>query len=299
MGVSRIDLADCGSPEKLVIEILKAEPDLPIPVPIEQLAFQLGITEIKLLETDGFIGGLVTNPEKSTGVILLHKDLRKGRRRFTVGHELGHLLMPKHVPSRDDRFLCSLNDLLALDPKVADRRMRWEAEANRFASLILVPPPLFRREANEGKDPDLRQVVKLADRYEVSKEVAGRAYVDYRNEPIAFLIAHEGRLLRSYRRKDHFPFITVRWGGEIPKNSLLLRKRHEVHVASEIEETDSAAWLDVSRGTKAPALFEQVYRQQKGYALVLLSIEDVEEDDEADDSNWNRRNFKPYERDRP
>jgi hypothetical protein len=28
--VTRIDLADAGSPERLVIEILKAEPDLPI-----------------------------------------------------------------------------------------------------------------------------------------------------------------------------------------------------------------------------------------------------------------------------
>ena len=298
MAVSRIDLAECGSPEKLVIEILKAEPDLPIPVPIEKLAFQLGISEIKLLELDGFIGGLITNPEKSTGVILLHKDLRKGRRRFTIGHELGHLLMPKHVPSRDDRFLCSLSDLLALDPKVADRRMRWEAEANRFASLILVPPPMFRKEANEGKDPDLRQVIRIADRYEVSKEVAGRTYVDYRQEPIAFLVAHEGRLLRSYRRKERFPFITLDWGGPVPKNSLLLRRQHDVHVASEIEETDSTVWLDISRGTKAPILFEQVYRQQQGYSLILLSIEEIEEDDEADDSNWNCRNFSPYERDR-
>ena len=298
MAVSRIDLAECGSPEKLVIEILKAEPDLPIPVPIEKLAFQLGISEIKLLELDGFIGGLITNPEKSTGVILLHKDLRKGRRRFTIGHELGHLLMPKHVPSRDDRFLCSLSDLLALDPKVADRRMRWEAEANRFASLILVPPPMFRKEANEGKDPDLRQVIRIADRYEVSKEVAGRTYVDYRQEPIAFLVAHEGRLLRSYRRKERFPFITVDWGGPVPKNSLLLRRQHDVHVASEIEETDLTVWLDISRGTKAPILFEQVYRQQQGYSLILLSIEEIEEDDEADDSNWNCRNFSPYERDR-
>lgn len=298
MGVSRIDLADCGSPEKLVVEILKAEPDLPIPVPIEKLAYQLGISDIKLLETDGFMGGLITNAAKSTGVILVNKDLRKGRRRFTIGHELGHLLMPKHLPGPGDRFLCSLSDLLAGDPETADRRARWEAEANRFASLILVPPPIFRKEANEGKDPDLRQLVKLADRYEVSKEVAGRAYVDYRREPIAFLIAHEGRLLRSYRRKEKFPFITVDWGRPIPKNSLLLRKSHSVHVASEIEETDSAAWLDVSRGTKAPTLFEQVYRQQQGYALILLSIEEVEEDDEADDSNWNRRNFKRYERDR-
>lgn len=66
MSVTRIDLADVGSPEKLVIEILKAEPDLPIPVPVEKLAFQLGITDIKDMDSDGFIGGLITNETKST-----------------------------------------------------------------------------------------------------------------------------------------------------------------------------------------------------------------------------------------
>jgi hypothetical protein len=36
MQISRIDLADKGSPEGIMMAILKAEPDLPIPVPIEE-----------------------------------------------------------------------------------------------------------------------------------------------------------------------------------------------------------------------------------------------------------------------
>ena len=43
----------------LVTKILKAEPDLPIPVPIEDLARQLDITEIRVLAADGFEGGLI------------------------------------------------------------------------------------------------------------------------------------------------------------------------------------------------------------------------------------------------
>jgi Zn-dependent peptidase ImmA (M78 family) len=288
MSVSRIDLADVGSPEKLVIEILKAEPNLPIPVPVEQLALQLDIKEVQELESDGFIGGLITNETKSTGVILVNQQLRKERRRFTIGHELGHFLIPAHRPGKDDRFLCSMKDLLELDPKIADRRRRWEAEANRFSSLLLVPPSIFRKDANVSRDPDLQEIVRLARRYEVSKEVLGRAYVDYREEPVAFVVAHNGRILRYFYRKNDFPFISVRWGAAIPKDSLLSRKRHDQSVASEIEETDAAEWLDVSRGNRAPTLFEQVYPQQKGYALILLSIESVE-DDEDEDRHWNRR----------
>jgi hypothetical protein len=84
MPVFRIDLADAGSPDRLVMEILKAESDLPIPVPVEQLAVQLGITEIKDMDSDGFIGGLITNATKSTGVILVNEGLRKERGRFYI-----------------------------------------------------------------------------------------------------------------------------------------------------------------------------------------------------------------------
>ena len=175
-----------------------------------------------------------------------------------------------------------MSDLLALDPKIADRRMRWEAEANRFSSLLLVPPPKFRKEANVSRDPDLREIVRLARRYEVSKEVLGRAYVDYRDEPLAFVVTHNGRILRYFYRKNDFPFLSPRWGDPVPKFSLLMRKRHEQSVASEIEETDAAQWFDVSRGNRAPTLFEQVYPQQQGYALILLSIKSADEDENED-----------------
>jgi Zn-dependent peptidase ImmA (M78 family) len=289
MSASRIDLADCGSPEKLVIEILKHEPDLPIPVPIEKLALQLGIAKIEKMDSDGFIGGLITNDTKSTGVILVKENMHPGRCRFTLGHELGHFLIPTHTPSHGDRFQCSIEDLQLLDPKVADTRKRWEAEANRFAGLLLVPPPIFRKDANKSKDPDLHDVLKLAKRYDVSKEVAGRCYTDYRHEPVAFIVTHNGRVLRYYRRKNDFPFISVPWGAPVPQRSLLMRRRHNVSEISEIDEIDAGVWIDATWGKRAPTLYEQVHIQQQGYALILLTLEPTDEDEEEDDSNWNRR----------
>jgi hypothetical protein len=46
MKVTRLDLDGTGSPVGLVTRILKIEKDLPIPVPIEELARQLDIEEI-------------------------------------------------------------------------------------------------------------------------------------------------------------------------------------------------------------------------------------------------------------
>ena len=295
MAVSRIDLADVGSPERLVLELLKAEPNLTIPVPIESLALQLDIEEIQPLATKGFEGGLITNTLKSTGVILCNEGSPKKRRRFTIAHELGHFLIPSHVPLDGGQFLCSLEEMYSLARDEKDRRLRMEAEANRFASLILLPPPIFRRDVEGHHDPDLQHVIRLSDRYQVSREATGRAYITYRDEPAALIVVHEKRVLRFYKNLK-FPYLTIAKNAPVPPMSLANRTPTVTGLPSEIEECDAAGWIDVSRGTKAPTMFEQVLFQQMGYALILLHTEAVteaeDEDDDPDERLTSRERFQ-------
>jgi hypothetical protein len=79
MQISRIDLADKGSPEGIVMAILKAEPDLPIPVPIEELCARLDIIDIQALTTQGFEGGLLTDRERSRGIVLVRNGVSPQR----------------------------------------------------------------------------------------------------------------------------------------------------------------------------------------------------------------------------
>ena len=60
----RMDLADCGSPEKLIAVILKHHPTWVPPVPVEELALKVGIEEFRELEADTFEGALVTDPDR-------------------------------------------------------------------------------------------------------------------------------------------------------------------------------------------------------------------------------------------
>ena len=93
MKITRMDLADTGSPMGLATKILSVEKDLPIPVPIEELSHQLDVEKIAPLTTVGFEGGLLTDEDRSTGIILVNQAAPEGRRRFTIGHELGHFLI--------------------------------------------------------------------------------------------------------------------------------------------------------------------------------------------------------------
>ena len=285
MGVTRIDLADATSPERLVLEILKREPELPIPVPIEELCRQLDIVEIRPLTTKGFEGGLLTDADKNSGIVFYNDASPYKRRRFTIAHELCHFLMPSHVPGRDGQFLCSQDDMFLLSRDEQDRRRRMEVEANRFASLILLPAPHFRVDVAKTKDPDLRQVSALSEKYKVSKEAVSRAYVTYRSEPVAIVVAQNGRVLRYYKDERRFPFLSASYGSPVPHRSLLLRRKHEIGATSELDEVDAGVWLDVQRGVAAPALYEQIHAQQHGYALVMLFIEEADEEPEDRDAD--------------
>jgi Zn-dependent peptidase ImmA (M78 family) len=150
MKITRLDLDGAGSPTALVTKILKVEPELKIPIPIEKLAIQLDIAAIKELDTEGFEGGLLTDENRQTGIILINKDARGGRRRFTISHELGHFLIMAHVPVKPGQFLCSRQDMGRWSANEKDRYSRMEYEANQFAALLLMPPPMLRAYLNGG-----------------------------------------------------------------------------------------------------------------------------------------------------
>jgi len=281
MQITRMDLADKGSPEALVTVILKMEPDLPIPVPIEDLCRQLDIVDIQSLTTDGFEGGLLTDEARSSGIVLVKSGVSRQRRRFTIGHELGHFLMPSHVPNDEGSFLCSFTDLNKFDAKEKDRRAKMEVEANRFSSLILMPPPALRRDLGKSSDPSVEQMLSLAKKYDVSKEAMARAYSTYHHEAVAFVVVRDGKVVRVYRNERNFPFVTAARGRPVPERSLFHRKGHKIGAPSDVLSCFPDIWIDVEWGRKAPLLCEQVCLQSDEFALIMLWYQS-EEDEEAD-----------------
>ena len=60
MNFSRMDLADCTTPEALLTTIHRLHGGtFPIPIPVEEWASALDIIGIEALETEGFEGGLL------------------------------------------------------------------------------------------------------------------------------------------------------------------------------------------------------------------------------------------------
>jgi hypothetical protein len=281
--LSRIDLADTGSPEGLVRLILKQEPSLPIPVPLDELCRKLDIEDIVPLTVSEFEGALFTDRDKSKGIIAYNDIQPRQRRRFTVAHELGHFLIPTHVPDADGQFLCTADDLNIVSITTEERRVRIESEANRFAALLLMPPPFFRKDVGAQREPSINGIVGIARRYDTSKEATARWYIQFREEPCAIIIGHGEEIVRYYKN-DRFPFITCLWGDKAPDGLLALRNRLAPGDVGEWGAVLADDWVGVERGRPAPELYAQIQAQRDCWWLALLQIEQHDDDEDENEA---------------
>lgn len=279
MKVTRLDLDGSGSPLGIVSKILKADPDLEIPVKIEDLARALDIGEIQTLSTDGFEGGLLTDEVRSFGAILVREGMHRHRRRFTIGHELGHFLIPTHKPIDGGQFLCSAQDMRRWSAGEQNRAARMEKEANEFSAAILIPPPHLRRFLSQWSDPDLNKMIAVHEHFDVSREAASRAYAKYHGEKIAIVITKNGKIARIYA-SDRMPRLAVRHGDMAPRCKGAFSAPSGT--ISALQYADAGLWIESTWGERLPNIYEQVLAQSNGFATIMLWCEQRGDDDEFD-----------------
>jgi hypothetical protein len=129
------------------------------------------------------------------------------------------------------------------------------------------------------RDPDLSQIITLAGLFDVSKEAAARTYAQYHNEPVALVVAKDGKIDRIYRDVSRFPRLSTRPGTPVPVGSLLFRAAKQLNHPSIISEARAEIWLESDWGKPLPGLYEQVFFQQNGFALIMLWAELVDEEE--------------------
>lgn len=275
MSFSRLDLDGLGSPADIAARIHELEPGLAPLFPIEKLCRQLDIESITEVTTGAYEAALLMHPEKAFGSILVAKGRSDQRRRFSIGHELGHFLIPTHSPRPGHPFECSLADLHLVDTREKDRRRRIEAEANRFAAVLLMPRREVRK-AMTSSGPDLAEILRLAREFGVSKEAMARSYIEAQHEAIAVLVLDRGRLARVYRHSD-LPWIETSVGKPVPADSVASGHQLQPGEMSDVEECDPELWFNQRGAARIDVLTEQLLGQANGFAMLLLHAELIDE----------------------
>lgn len=271
-----MELADQGSVSGLLQVIFDHYRHWPKKTPVELFAADVGITEIRDFEVEKFVGALMTNAEKSEGAILVKKGDLPARRRFTIGHELGHFLIPSHRGSRH----CTRQDL-------AERRTdtlhhKQESQANEFSAGLLMPKRSFSKDIDDLGSAEVGHILDLARMYGTSIEATANRYVEVSSEACAVIMSKDGQV-RYARRSQTFPWLSVKSGGPLPNTSAARTSASSTaSMPSPWTSVDGGVWLDAQRGTRSPELLEQTLLQANGFAITLLLLEESEsgEDDE-------------------
>jgi Zn-dependent peptidase ImmA (M78 family) len=140
-----------------VNSILRSLPELKLPIRADKIAESLGI---KVLEYDlgDDVSGLLAIQD-GVGTIGFNGKESEVRVRFTIAHELGHFILHKE---KSDLFVDK--QLIYRSQNSGDTPVKqiMEQEANFFASALLMPSNLLRKEVEKAK-LDLSNDMAIAD----------------------------------------------------------------------------------------------------------------------------------------
>ena len=103
------------------------------------------------------ISGASMTTEHGKQMIVVNEDQPEKRKKFTIAHELGHLILGHDTPLNtqdkatipNNRQLRNPSQILFRDDKTSEGSDWREIEANHFAASLLMPKNLLNKEINK------------------------------------------------------------------------------------------------------------------------------------------------------
>ena len=293
--LSRMEYGDYTNVKDISSALLKdirmqsLDNKVPIPVPIDSIAMSLDIASIDPLPSKikSFEGVLLKKDWQ--GFIFFNGLSPLSRQRFTIGHELGHWMIPSHLTG--DQLSCTKQQISNSYTKgqAISKEIRIEIEANRFSAQILMPEKEFRIDTNKN-EPDLRHIFAVSQKYNVSMVACCLRFRDLSDYSCAIIQHHNFIIKRIFKTKS-FPNLdrNFKENGFISPKSLSASNSF----SKELIPIDWRIWLQQENPNKTE-LYEQVLQQRDGYRITLLYLDDsqsvAEEDMEEELSSlWNPR----------
>jgi Zn-dependent peptidase ImmA (M78 family) len=167
---------------------------------------------------EDFEGMLVANRARTKWLILYNSAVRsEGRQRFTVAHEFGHYLLHRH---QQQRFECGDADIETGE----GTGRNIEAEADRFASTLLMPLDDFRRQVDGEPLISFDLLGHCADRYGVSLTAAALRWIEIAPKRAVLVASRDDHMLWAKSNTAAFRsgafFATRKHTIELPRDAL-------------------------------------------------------------------------------
>jgi Zn-dependent peptidase ImmA (M78 family) len=144
------------------------------PIDVEKLAKNLG-ADVHYQPTDENLSGFIIR-SKSRAIIGVNSKHPENRRRFTIAHEVGHLLLHDHVQDHNEVHVdgagCGMR-VRRRDQESSKGEDDHEREANFFAAELLMPAKFLEEDVADLDDADLFEddvLGPLSKKYKVSTQ---------------------------------------------------------------------------------------------------------------------------------
>ena len=224
-------------------------------------------------EDPGYTACLQRCEDGTCGLIALRPGQDRGRRRFSIAHELGHFHIPRH---NSFSGYCADRDMRTR--QTDGNRREWEA--NDFATELLMPRRLFSNDLSK-LDISIASARKLADpdSYDVSVTAAAWRMVQTTPEAAAIVVSSNGRVKWLYHSKAFRLPLSEREqqldGNTLAATSFASEKSNPDPVA-----VDPGAWLDRHYDVNGALLESTHFIPSLGQAVSLLWLTDTDERDD-------------------
>lgn len=134
-----------------------------------------------------FDGMMIPVPQKKGQWGIVYNDAvrSRGRINFTLAHEFGHYLL--HRAALANGIQCGRDEMMSWD--AAQKKL--EAEANEFASYLLMPRNLFEDQM-KGETLNLHLMQHVADHFDVSITAALLKWISFTSKRAMIVVTRDG-----------------------------------------------------------------------------------------------------------
>jgi len=248
----------------------------PSEIDIDAIAYFKGAT-VKYRALKGCEARIIGHGDKA--IISVNSNSFPERKRFSVGHELGHWF--KHRGSIGN--LCKNESVLTNRSSLAKSVLGKEKIANEYASELLMPGYLFTEHIS-GSEISFDVIMSIKESFRVSLSAAAIRYINFCDYP-ALVASYNAKGRRWYHKSKFVPdyFYPVRTINKLSpgyQNTLSTYKYSNPH------EVDADMWIDINKSEEYEVM-EVVWKVSKSEIMVFIwwknidQIDDFEELEEA------------------
>ena len=178
-----------------------------------------------------------TFPLGANNIIAVNGRHREERQRFTVLHEIAHIVL--ELTSQHHGSSITTSDLMSYE-----RRPEEEILCDVFAAECLLPYTLFRKDIS-GAEISLDVVNELAERYKASVTSTGSRFAVNAEAPCAFILV-EGGNVRYISRSKFLRELNgwIEFGIPVPQGSVAHRLIRAPLKTQDYDEIATHTWFN-------------------------------------------------------